>query len=121
MPFDFRAPGILDLLQELVRAEIPDILDSQYSTKGVLELIRSKVKYNTVHNISFGNISINGNPQMTGDQTIHVEVLLKDLGFAYDYMVVSCSFDGVQCIQDDFTWSYSFQYGNCFTFNKQIK
>jgi hypothetical protein len=32
-------------------------------------------------------------------------------------MLVSCSFNGITCTEDDFIWSWSNIYGNCYTFN----
>lgn len=33
-------------------------------------------------------------------------------------MLVSCSFNGKSCNENDFTWSWNNNYGNCYTFNK---
>ena len=33
-------------------------------------------------------------------------------------MLVSCSFNGETCTENNFTWSWSNIYGNCYTFNK---
>jgi len=42
---------------------------------------------------------------------------LKTFGFTMDTMLISCFFDGIACNANDFTWSYSYQYGSCYTFN----
>lgn len=39
------------------------------------------------------------------------------LGFSMETMLVSCFFNGAQCYASNFTWSRSFEYGNCYTFN----
>ena len=44
---------------------------------------------------------------------------LKSLGFDFKEMVMSCSFNGIFCEESDFSYSYSYQYGNCYTFNKR--
>ena len=41
----------------------------------------------------------------------------KEIGFTLETMLVSCYFDGVKCNVSDFTWSYNYDYGNCYTFN----
>jgi hypothetical protein len=43
-----------------------------------------------------------------------------DIGFDIKKMLISCEFDGVACSSSDFTKSYSFDYINCYTFNKYI-
>jgi hypothetical protein len=41
----------------------------------------------------------------------------KMLGFKLDVILISCFYSGVQCTEKDFYEWYSFDYGNCFTFN----
>jgi len=64
----------------------------------ILELSKSALAYK----LSLGNISLE---------------YIKSLGMFFDRMLVSCTFVGKSCSSDDFKYSYSFQYGNCFTFN----
>ena len=40
-----------------------------------------------------------------------------DIGYKIRYMLLSCSFDGVQCSISDFASYYSYEFGNCFIFN----
>lgn len=40
------------------------------------------------------------------------------LGFDLDSMIISCFYNGLKCNLSDFTKSFSFEYGNCYTFNK---
>lgn len=42
----------------------------------------------------------------------------KSLGFTIDSLLISCYFNGAKCNSSDFTIFYSFDYGNCYTFNK---
>lgn len=42
---------------------------------------------------------------------------LKKLGFTIESMIISCFYNGIQCSASDFTWFYSFEFGNCYTFN----
>ena len=42
---------------------------------------------------------------------------LKGLGFSIDDLLVSCSYMGMECYGSDFKYSYSYDYGNCYTFN----
>lgn len=44
---------------------------------------------------------------------------LESIGFTFETMVLSCEYNGVQCSRGDFTWFYSQQYGNCYTFNAE--
>ena len=42
---------------------------------------------------------------------------VKQLGWSLNILLKSCYFNGVQCsISDFFSW-FSFDYGNCYTFN----
>ena len=43
---------------------------------------------------------------------------LKDIGFSLDTMLISCFYNGVKCYNKDFVYYYTYEYGNCFTFNK---
>jgi hypothetical protein len=45
---------------------------------------------------------------------------LKTIGFTIDTMLISCYFDSSPCNSSDFTWSHSYQYGNCYTFNANL-
>lgn len=44
----------------------------------------------------------------------------KELGFLIEDMLISCYFNYIPCTAEDFTYSYSLQFGNCYTFNKGI-
>jgi hypothetical protein len=39
------------------------------------------------------------------------------LSFTLGSMLISCYFNGVECNETDFSWLWSFEYGNCYTFN----
>jgi hypothetical protein len=41
-----------------------------------------------------------------------------DFGYDIKNMLVSCEFDGVECTSADFTQIYSFDYINCYSYNK---
>ena len=43
---------------------------------------------------------------------------LQDVGFTLDTMLISCFYNGLECSKSDFTYYYTFEYGNCYTFNK---
>ena len=40
-----------------------------------------------------------------------------NLGFNIEDMLLNCEFDGIECDYSDFQKFYSYEYGNCFTFN----
>jgi hypothetical protein len=42
---------------------------------------------------------------------------LKSLGFDLNSMLISCYFNKERCTASDFTWIFSFEYGNCYSFN----
>ena len=44
---------------------------------------------------------------------------LYDSSLFLDSMLISCEFQGNPCTIKDFYHSYSYEYGNCFTFNSQ--
>jgi hypothetical protein len=54
---------------------------------------------------------VNNNPNLTYEAR-------KALGYQIEDMLVSCYFNYKICTADDFTYSYSSSYGNCFTFNR---
>lgn len=103
MPFDFQEPGNFEVLHELVSDEIPTI--NKEVASEMLDLLQAKIMYNQIHNFTFGNSSRS----------------LETLGFDFSFMVLSCSFNGIDCQRSDFFWTWSYQYGNCYTFNKKIK
>lgn len=43
----------------------------------------------------------------------------KDLGFSMESMLISCFFNGNKCSASDFLLVYTFEYGNCYTFNNK--
>jgi hypothetical protein len=53
---------------------------------------------------------VNNNPNLTNEAR-------KALGYQIEDMLVSCYFNYEICTADDFTYSYSSSYGNCYTFN----
>jgi hypothetical protein len=46
------------------------------------------------------------------------ETFVKDLGFSLEFMLISCFYNGQQCDASDFKWFYSYDYGNCYVFNR---
>ena len=44
----------------------------------------------------------------------------KDYGFKLESMLISCYFDGTKCTVSDFTYYYTYEYGNCYIFNLYI-
>lgn len=42
-----------------------------------------------------------------------------NLGWSFDSMIISCYFNGNKCNSSSFDRFYSFEYGNCYTFNKK--
>ncbi len=49
-------------------------------------------------------------PQLTDD-------FRKSLGLSIKDMLVSCTFNSIECSDDNFIWLYDTYYGNCYTFN----
>lgn len=43
----------------------------------------------------------------------------KDLGFSMESMLISCFYNDIQCNASDFLLVYTFDYGNCYTFNNK--
>ena len=43
---------------------------------------------------------------------------IESLGFRKRNMLVSCFYGGKKCGDEDFTWFHDYNYGNCYTFNK---
>ena len=45
----------------------------------------------------------------------------RSLGFTIETMLVSCFYNGVPCYASNFRWFWSFDFGNCYTFNADYK
>jgi hypothetical protein len=43
------------------------------------------------------------------------------MGFSLETMLVSCFFNGIKCGPEDFDMIWSYEYGNCYTFNSNFK
>lgn len=43
----------------------------------------------------------------------------EQIGFTINTMLISCYFNGLKCSESDFKWTYTFEYGNCYTFNNK--
>ncbi|CAF1004836.1 unnamed protein product [Brachionus calyciflorus] len=52
------------------------------------------------------------------DRDINKSFLDYEMGFKLEDMLVSCYFNGEKCDSSNFTKFYTFEYGNCFTYNK---
>ena len=50
------------------------------------------------------------------DQSFNEEKL-KSLGFSLDKLLISCTFNKINCKMSDFTWKYTNEFGSCYTFN----
>ena len=79
------------------------------------------------------NISANSS-NLALEQVISLQTLMKatifadkqlnesqkmSLGYDIDSLIISCYFNNVQCNMSDFTLYYTFEFGNCYTFNKK--
>lgn len=102
MPFDFMTGANMEILQETIKDVYPDIHAVDLDIVEMLDYLRTSVQNRRVN----GNVS---------------DRLVESLGFSYDSMVISCYFNSKKCTRSDFVWSWSYQYGNCYTFNKKIK
>lgn len=101
MPFDLKKDSNLAIMLEFVQDNYPDI-DNQLSITEMLDYFRAAVAYRLIA----GTIT---------------DSFVESLGFDYSSVVISCHYNGKICSKKDFTWSYSYRYGNCFTFNKRRK
>jgi hypothetical protein len=45
----------------------------------------------------------------------------QSMGFEWDDMVISCLYNNYACRTLDFVYFWDFNYGNCWTFNKEKK
>jgi hypothetical protein len=41
----------------------------------------------------------------------------KDVGFSLETMLISCFYNSIPCSASDFALIFTFEYGNCYTFN----
>ena len=44
----------------------------------------------------------------------------RSLGYDLEHMLISCSFNKRECSAVDFNWHFSYEYGNCFSFNTGV-
>ena len=44
----------------------------------------------------------------------------RSLGYSIEEMLITCLYNNKQCAPRDFNWYYSYNYGNCFSFNTGI-
>ena len=98
-PFDY-AMNAAYLNQQLVNANISPTINA--TTNAALASVRKAI--DLLKAVSIANAS--SNPSGT-----------KALGWSLDTMLISCTYNGVTCNSSDFFWWYSFEYGNCYTFN----
>ncbi len=69
---------------------------------------------NGQRNTSSNGIINNNNQTNNSNNNINV-----DIGFKLNNMLLSCKFNEIDCNYTDFYDFYSFEYGNCYTFNKK--
>ena len=48
-------------------------------------------------------------------------IFREKIGFTMDTMLISCYFNGIKCNSSDFVHSQSYEYGNCYSFNSDLK
>lgn len=53
---------------------------------------------------------------MAADKNLTTQQL-KSFGYSLNSTLLSCYFNNKKCSEDDFIWSYDFEFGNCYTFN----
>jgi hypothetical protein len=54
------------------------------------------------------------------DSFSHNSSFIESLGYQIEDMLVSCEFNYLPCNSSDFSYFYHPQYGNCYTFNKNM-
>lgn len=109
IPFNFGKPRTSNFIQDIIDDQYPNAINSfsnrvQSDISEILDYARA--------NIRASRTDVNGT--ITDNE-------LEDLGFAFQSMVLSCYFNGKECKRINFTWSYSYEHGNCYTFNKLQK
>lgn len=45
----------------------------------------------------------------------------KELGHDFKDILLDCTFNKIKCNSSDFSWSFDDNYGNCYTFNSDLK
>ena len=65
-----------------------------------------------------GNILLPRTMVMTYTRSPQVsDALRKSLGLTIEEMLISCTFNSMECSANDFSWFYDTYFGNCFKFN----
>jgi hypothetical protein len=75
-----------------------------------MNALNYSTKYTLIENIYSAATSQMLMPTFTDNQR-------KSLGHSLDDILISCSFNGVECSFKDFTWTFDTLFGNCFVFN----
>ena len=70
-------------------------------------------------NSSSSNIGKPNNVNNNGQSTTQNNSINADIGFKIQNVLMSCKFNRIECNYTDFDDFYSFEYGNCYTFNKK--
>ena len=104
-PFDFFPPN-KDLLTSYMQdfnvsldINIAEAAIAINEVTNVLSILRAQVFSNKVKN----NLN---------------DSFIESLGFSKNLMIVSCFYGAKECGDEDFTWFHDYNYGNCYTFNK---
>jgi hypothetical protein len=103
-PFDY-AINKAYLDGQLTRNGLNSSINASSSSDPVISLIKKAITL--LKAVSIANST--SNPTAT-----------KALGWSMSVMLISCYYNSVQCNETDFFWWYSFEYGNCYTFNYQL-
>ena len=107
-PFDFGKEATVNSIQALIRDQYPNEIS-----------LKEKAKNSSVNQImNFARANIRNN-RVDVKGPIN-DTALFGLGFNWKHMVISCEFNQKECTEVDFYLSYSYEYGNCYTFNKKL-
>ena len=88
-----------------------NILTSSGLSLNVTPTLASPGVYQVNQNMDFLKANVQANKTSYGD------TFVKSLGFDIQDVLISCYFNKQRCTASDFTWIFSYEYGNCYSFN----
>lgn len=99
------------------------VTSSDYIKKALkMSNLDAKINLSSLNKDSFHSVTLTSNvlkSYIISDQSL-TDKDVEKLGFTIDSMLLSCFYNGIRCYPSDFTWFYSFEYGNCYTFNAKL-
>lgn len=120
-------PNTIISKSNLPQVEFPAVTfcnNNPYNTKGrnfrlgpLIDALNIDIHNETLEKFTFEVKMTALEHQIRIHMSDYDEKIKSEQGFWIDDMLLSCRFSSQECGKDEFVYSYSVVYGNCFTFN----